>query len=123
MPCRVVFALFRLKSGFYGFHVHRWQVVSSQGFRPHFDPIALFYIINREVTRLNQQQGMKMRMCHHFPSFPLVTSVVLKKPATPDLNRLVSISRFHESFMCFKVSRNSVTGGFSQSELGIPNDG
>ena len=46
------------------------------------------------------------------PSFPLVTSVVRKKPATPDLNRLVWMSRCHESFMCFNVSRSSVTGGF-----------
>ena len=89
MLYRVAYALFR-QSGFYGFHVHRWQIVSSQGFRPHFDPITLFYIpLTLEVTWFNQQQGMKMRMCHHFPSFPLVTSVVLKKPATPDLNRLV----------------------------------
>ena len=78
-------------------------VVSSQSFRPHFDPIRLFYIpLPFEITGFNQQQSMKVWMCHHVPIIPLVTSVVLKKPATPDLNRLVSINRFHESFMCFR---------------------
>ena len=111
MLYRVAYVLF-VQSSFNGFHVHRWQVVSSQSFRPHFDPITLFYIsLSFEITWFNQQQGMEMRMCHHVAIIPLVTSVV-QKTCYPDLNRLVSISRFHESFMCFKVSRNSVTGGF-----------
>ena len=62
--------LFR-QSSFNGFHVHRWQVVSSQSFRPHFDPITLFYIsLSFEITWFNQQQGMEMRMCHHVAIIP-----------------------------------------------------
>ena len=92
----------------------------STTFRPNH---PVYISLSFEITWFNQQQGMEMRMCHHVAIIPLVTSVVRQKPATPDLNRLVSISRFHESFMCFKVSRNSVTGGFSRLGLEIPNDG
>ena len=78
-----------------------------------FRPNHLFYIsLSFEITWFNQQQGMEMRMCHHVAIIPPGYFSCSPKPATPDLNRLVSISRFHESFMCFKVSRNSVTGGF-----------
>ena len=67
---RVAYVLF-VQSSFNGFHVHRWQVVSSQSFRPHFDPITLFYIsLSFEITWFNQQQGMEMRMCHHVAIIP-----------------------------------------------------
>ena len=57
---------------------------------PTFRPNPLVYIpLPFEITGFNQQQSMKVWMCHHVPIIPLVTSVVLKKPATPDLNRLV----------------------------------
>ena len=70
MLYRVAYVLFR-QSSFNGFHVHRWQVVSSQSFRPHFDPITLFYIsLSFEITWFNQQQGMEMRMCHHVAIIP-----------------------------------------------------
>ena len=83
---RVAYVLF-VQSSFNGFHVHRWQVVSSQSW-PHFDPITLFYIsLSFEITWFNQQQGMKW-MCHHVAIIPLVTSVVRKKNLLPRLKPL-----------------------------------